>query len=101
MSASTVIVSGYLTADPVLAHTPSGKAVCNFDLYATRGINPEELEDLPTIRCAVFGPLAEAFIESAEELTPLIIQGHLKRDRRGQLAVNVDEIGISLVDGPQ
>jgi single-strand DNA-binding protein len=104
-----ITIIGNLTADPELRFTPSGSAVCNFNIASTPRVfdkTTNEWKDGETLflRANVWRKAAENVHESLAKGMRVIVSGKLKSknyetkegEKRTAWEIDVDEIGPSL-----
>ena len=73
-----IIVDGYLTKDPVLKHTSTGKQVCNLTLANNEKIGQNKITMF--IDCAFWGRYAEVCNQYLKRGSRVIIKGRLERN---------------------
>lgn len=80
-----VILAGHLTRDPELRYTPSGAAVCQFDLAVNRKWRAreqnEEREEVLFIECVCFARTAEAVSEHLHKGSACLVEGFLRLEK--------------------
>ncbi len=92
------MLAGYVTADPVLKDTKTGKKVCNFTIgvkrRAPRNATPEQIQNTPSdfFRCAAWEGCAEAFAKQAKKGTNVFV--------RGSININKNESGDKVYFNP-
>ncbi len=103
---NTTTIAGNLTRDPELRFTPSGAAVTNFGLAATRrykrGDEWEEQTSFLDVVC--WRELAENTAESLTKGARVIVTGRLEQrswetdagEKRSKVEIVADEVGPSL-----
>lgn len=103
MSINRVIISGNLTRDPEIRHTPSGMAVMGFGIAVNDRVkNGDQWEDRPNyIDCAMFGTRAESVSRFMQKGSKVTIEGKLRwsqwekdGQKRSKVEVVVDEIEL-------
>ena len=103
MSINRVIISGNLTRDPEIRHTPSGMAVMGFGVAVNDRVkNGDQWEDRPNyIDCAMFGTRAESVSRFLQKGSKVTIEGKLRwsqwekdGQKRSKVEVVVDEIEL-------
>jgi single-strand DNA-binding protein len=98
-----VIVSGNLTREPELRHTPSGLAVLNIGVAVNdsrKNQNTGEWEEYPNyIDCVVMGDRAEKLANMLHKGQKVCVEGKLRYSswekegqKRSKIEVNVDQI---------
>ncbi len=78
------ILAGNLTRDPSLRYTPSGTAVCSFDLAINsfyKDNKGEKQEDAVFIPITVWKRQAELCAEFLKKGRPALIEGRIKQER--------------------
>lgn len=100
---STITVTGYLSNDPELRYTPSGKPVASFGLgEKRRKPKGQQGEDEWTnYRCEAWNQLAENIAASVSKGDRVIVVGHFETQRyetqqgekRSSLVLVVDDMG--------
>jgi single-strand DNA-binding protein len=106
---NALTITGNLTADPELRHTPSGQAVVNFTIADTprtfnRQTNEWVDQETVFIRCAVWREAAENVAASLTKGMRVTASGKLKAntfetkqgEKRTGLELDVEEIGPAL-----
>lgn len=78
-----VILIGRLTRDPELRYTPSGTAVCNFDIAnnETYTASGEKKEYVNYFSCTAWAGLAEVIQKYFKKGQQIIVEGKLKQRR--------------------
>ena len=95
---NTVILTGNLTRDPELRHTPSGVAVANVGLASNRKYRQgDELkEDVCFVDVTAFGSTAQAVAEHLVKGRKVLVEGRLRyhawESQDGQKRSKVDVI---------
>ena len=95
---NTVILTGNLTRDPELRHTPSGVAVANVGLASNRKYRQgDELkEDVCFVDVTAFGSTAQAVAEHLVKGRKVLVEGRLRyhawENENGQKRSKVDVI---------
>lgn len=104
MTMNHITLSGNLTRDAELRHTPSGRAVLSFGLaFNERRRKPDsdEWEEIPNfVDCTLFGNRAEALAEYLVKGTKVALEGRLRwshwetedGSKRSKHEVIVDEL---------
>jgi single-strand DNA-binding protein len=106
---NSITITGNLTADPELRHTPSGQAVANFTIADTpRTFNRQTNEwvdgETVFLPCAVWREYAENVVASLTKGARVTAAGKLKSrsfetkegEKRTVLELDVEEIGPAL-----
>ena len=77
---NTVILTGNLTRDPELRHTPSGVAVANVGLASNRKYRQGDdlKEDVCFVDVTVFGSTAQAVAEHLVKGRKVLVEGRLR-----------------------
>lgn len=78
-----IIITGNLTRDPELRHTPKGKPVCNLTLASNRTRKNEDgtvSEFAVFVDIAAWGALGETVNEYKKIGDPLLVEGELSMD---------------------
>lgn len=78
-----VIIIGNLTADPVLRHTQTGTAICQFSVannYTYKKGN-EKQETVSYFTCNAWGKTGETIAEFTKKGTKLAVSGRLNQNR--------------------
>ena len=81
---NSVTVSGNLTADPELRHTPSGLEVGNLRMAVNRQKKNDDGgydEEASFFSITVFGKFAELCARKLRKGNPITVQGRLREDR--------------------
>lgn len=104
-----ITLVGNLGADPELKYTPTGQAVCSFNVGSTprfmdRQTNEWKDGDTLWLRVSIWRQAAENCAESLERGMRVIVQGRLKQrsyetkegEKRTVYEVEADEVGPSL-----
>lgn len=79
-----VILAGNLTRDPELRYTPSGTAVCSFDLAINSFYTDKagaKQEDAVFVPITVWKRQAELCAEYLKKGRPVLIEGRIKQER--------------------
>lgn len=79
-----VILAGNLTRDPSLRYTPSGTAVCSFDLAINsfyKDAKGEKQEEALFVPITVWKRQAELCAEFLKKGRPALIEGRIKQER--------------------
>jgi len=79
----TIIIAGNVGRDPELRYTPSGQAVTNFSVAASRkytGNNGEKVEETVWFRIATWGKLAETCNQYLKKGRQVLVEGRLVPD---------------------
>jgi single-strand DNA-binding protein len=102
MADTHVTISGNLTDDPELKHTPNGNLVANFRIAVTARVKDGEGwrdGDTSFFRVNVWRQLAEHVAESLTKGDRAVVIGRLKTpegDKRSVVEVEADEVAPSL-----
>jgi len=83
-SYNRVILMGNLTRDPQLRYLPSGMAVCEFGLAASRRFRDKDgnqKEDVCFVDISAWGRQAETINQYMTKGKPILIEGRLKFDQ--------------------
>ena len=107
MADTHVTITGNLTDDPELKHTPNGNLVANFRLAVTARVKDGDSwrdGDTSFFRVNVWRQLAEHVAESLTKGDRAIVQGQLRSrawetpegDKRSVVEVTAEEVGPSL-----
>lgn len=78
-----IVLTGNLTADPVLRSLPSGAGVCNFSIAVnSREKRGEEWRDrVDFFDCVVFGAQADNLARYKAKGEPVAVDGRLRQER--------------------
>ena len=98
-----VMIAGRMTRDPELRYTPSGTAVCNFSIAASRKYRTkdgEQKEDVVFVNVECWGKTAEYVGENFKKGRAILVEGRLKSDKwetkdgekRNALEVTADRV---------
>jgi single-strand DNA-binding protein len=104
---STVIVIGNLTADPDLAYTPNGTALCRLGVAVTRREHDGDVwrdGETSFYDVVCWRHLAENVAESLHKGDRVVVVGRLRQrswespegERRSKIEVNAEELSPSL-----
>ncbi len=98
---NTIIISGNITRNLELRHTPKGQAVCQFSIAANRrwtSDTGEKKEEVSFFDVTAFGRQAETIAKYFGKGKPILVSGRLKqetwKDKNDQS--NRSKVGIIL-----
>lgn len=83
MSLNQVLLTGNLTRDPELTHTPKGTAVCKLGVACNRTWKDaagEKKEEVTFLDVEAWGRTAEVISQHFRKGSPIFVQGRLKTD---------------------
>ncbi len=82
----TIIIAGHLGRDPEMRYLPDGRPVTTFSVASTRrwtGQDGQPHEETVWFRVSAFGKLAETCNQFLAKGRPVLIEGRLRPDDRG------------------
>jgi single-strand DNA-binding protein len=93
----TIIIAGHLGRDPEMRYTPSGQPVTTFSVASTRrwtGQDGQPQEETIWFRVSAFGKLAETCNQFLTKGRPVLVEGRLRPDDRGNPRTWVGQDGM-------
>lgn len=82
----TIIIAGHLGRDPEMRYLPDGRPVTTFSVASSRrwtGQDGQPQEETIWFRVSAFGKLAETCNQFLSKGRPVLIEGRLRPDDRG------------------
>lgn len=93
----TIIIAGYLGRDPEMRYLPDGRPVTTFSVASTRrwtGQSGQPQEETIWFRVSTFGKLAETCNQFLVKGRPVLVEGRLRPDDRGNPRTWVGQDGM-------
>lgn len=93
----TIIIAGHLGRDPEMRYTPTGQPVTTFSVASTRrwtDQNGKTQEETIWFRVSAFGKLAETCNQFLSKGRPVLVEGRLRPDDRGNPRTWVGQDGM-------
>ncbi len=93
----TIIIAGHLGRDPEMRYLPDGRPVTTFSVASTRrwtGQDGKPQEETVWFRVSAFGKLAETCNQYLAKGRPVLIEGRLRPDDRGNPRTWVGQDGM-------
>lgn len=83
----TIIIAGHLGRDPEMRYLPNGQPVTTFSVASTRrwtGQDGQPQEETVWFRISTFGKLAETCNQFLAKGRPVLVEGRLRPNERGE-----------------
>jgi len=93
-----IIIAGHLGRDPEMRYTPNGTPVATFTMASTRrwtDQGDQQQEETIWFRVSAFGRLAETCNQYLSKGRPVLVEGRLRPDERGNPRIWTGNDGVA------